>query len=355
MEIGLQALVLSDFSTAKALFSERIENNSATPECFLFRGIAFLGHADYEKSLDDLKEALTMSAEGDNKLKFECLFHLGVSMFFLQRFSEAIAYFESASALAVENFQKVKIAPWISKTRRELDRPPLHKISEAGFMPKKNIDVEGEGEGKSKSEVPMSDIGIPEEEKSAAQIDTAQIDPKIDPDTKIETQSPLPQKVPVPAPAPVPGPPQDLSKEKILYDWYQNQEYVFADLKVKGLKKEGVKVEFGVNEVQISIHIDENSDLQFTYDLADTIKPESSSYSVTSRKIDLKLCKTGSIQWPAFERKVGNFERSVYPSSIAGGQRKDWDKIDVDTKHELEKDKPEGEEGMNTLFKEIFK
>ena len=45
-------------------------------------------------------------------------------------------------------------------------------------------------------------------------------------------------------------------------------------------------------------------------------------------------------------------DKIAYPTS--SNKKKDWNQIDKDIDRDLNKDKPEGEEAMNSLFKQIY-
>ena len=97
--------------------------------------------------------------------------------------------------------------------------------------------------------------------------------------------------------------------------------------------------------------------------LANEIVPEECQKVVTSKKIELRLKKkVENVNWMGFEKggktslvasavpiNIGNTPVLSYPTS--NKQAKDWNKIDTDITKQLQKEKPEGDEALNTLFK----
>jgi len=92
-------------------------------------------------------------------------------------------------------------------------------------------------------------------------------------------------------------------------------------------------------------------------------------FSVGSSKVELKLKKLVPGKWETLEgtgeAEVQTMnaappaqppdEATVVPSKkVYSGSSKDWDKIDADLKKKEEEEKPEGEEALNKLFRDIY-
>jgi len=85
------------------------------------------------------------------------------------------------------------------------------------------------------------------------------------------------------------------------------------------------------------------------------------THEISPYKLELKLQKTDAFTWPSLGKSGISTDHRVAASEPISNQaprpyasKRDWNKIDREMKEELEKDKPEGEEAMNDLFKSIY-
>lgn len=138
------------------------------------------------------------------------------------------------------------------------------------------------------------------------------------------------------------------------YDWYQSANFVNMVLKVKGCKKEAISVNFGPQEFEVNIKLDDSNTKEYSYKLSMGIVPEESSYNVDERKIEFKLKKQEEgTQWTSLEKVEKKQEfRPAYPTSSK--KKVDWNKLDKEAEKEEAKDKPEGDAALNNLFRAIY-
>ena len=98
-------------------------------------------------------------------------------------------------------------------------------------------------------------------------------------------------------------------------------------------------------------------------DLANSIDPSNCTWSCTSKRIDLKLKKdienqnwvglvAGSGAANAIPAVASSGPVPAYPSSSKN--KKNWDALDKEIEKEIAGDKPEGDQALNGLFKQIY-
>lgn len=170
-----------------------------------------------------------------------------------------------------------------------------------------------------------------------------------------------------------PPAPQEVSVDKIKFDWYQNATSVNISLFIKNAPKDDVKVQFEPTLASVTFPLPTGSDFVYGFDpLADCINPEASSFKVFGTKIELTLKKATETKWPtllgsdaehasddkattaptaeAAQKGLG-LETPSYPTSSKHGP-KNWDSILKDEIDEMEK--KENEDDPNAFFKSIF-
>jgi len=172
---------------------------------------------------------------------------------------------------------------------------------------------------------------------------------------------------------PPPGPVAP-EQPKIKYDWYQTESTVVIEIRIKGLNKDQVSVEFDRRELNVTATIPQRNNCEYNLDidLAHEIQPEKSTFKVLSTKIEIKMLKIDGNRWTVLEGEdpiplntqhpvasavtTGSDKpEATKPPSYPGTTKKDWSKIEKDIEKELEAEKPEGEAALNDLFSKIYK
>ena len=153
------------------------------------------------------------------------------------------------------------------------------------------------------------------------------------------------------------------------YDWYQNIQNVFVSYKIKRggeALKSNLKVSF--TETTVVLENSANDDEVLVHlDLSEKIVPEASSYTCSDKRIDLKLKKEAESDWRLLEGSgkpasggaataapvtVKRGFQPSYPSSSK--KKRDWSQLDKELEKELEADKPEGGDALNSLMKKVY-
>ncbi|OHS93430.1 CS domain containing protein [Tritrichomonas foetus] len=93
--------------------------------------------------------------------------------------------------------------------------------------------------------------------------------------------------------------PEPEPKPKPRHEWYQSSTHVTMVLYIKDIKESDLNVSFDNDSLDVCINSDGKTKLHI--DLAKSIEPNQSSYSVTSKKIEIKMQKAVKGQWSIFE------------------------------------------------------
>ena len=106
--------------------------------------------------------------------------------------------------------------------------------------------------------------------------------------------------------------------QKVKHDWYQTETHIVIEVRVKGLKPEGVKTEFTTSTLSFSATLpgDGSSEHCLDLDLAHPVVPEECSFKVLSTKVEIKLKKRDGIRWAKLE---GDGQDPLPTPSAVGG------------------------------------
>lgn len=101
----------------------------------------------------------------------------------------------------------------------------------------------------------------------------------------------------------------------------------------------------------------EAEEYRLDLDLYDAIVPALSKMEVSAMKVEISLAKKDAgVQWKTLEKAedqpMASPDQPAYPTSNKA--KRDWSQIDKDLQAEIKAEKPEGEEALNTLFKQIY-
>jgi len=158
---------------------------------------------------------------------------------------------------------------------------------------------------------------------------------------------------------------------KIRHDWYQTQTEVVVSVLARNVPKEKVSVDFSESEVDVSIKLDNGAEYSYSFSLFHKVVPSQCKFSVGTAKVELKLKKHTPGKWDTLEgtgeanvtatslnnvEPVSEVDDALKPASkkVYSGSSKDWDKVETTLKKEEEDEKPEGEEALNKLFRDIY-
>eukprot|EP00451_Oxyrrhis_marina_P033622 CAMPEP_0204365514 /NCGR_PEP_ID=MMETSP0469-20131031/41956_1 /ASSEMBLY_ACC=CAM_ASM_000384 /TAXON_ID=2969 /ORGANISM="Oxyrrhis marina" /LENGTH=381 /DNA_ID=CAMNT_0051354579 /DNA_START=43 /DNA_END=1188 /DNA_ORIENTATION=- len=315
---GNACFVGEDYDRAVVHYTTALEKEP-TAKLYENRAAAYLKLGEFQKVVEDIDAALAYP-------KVSPIAHRrrGMGLFYLGEFAAAKKSFEAEISMC----ESAAATTWVRKCEAEL----------------------------SGSTLPLRGLAFGERvAKSARTEDTrppAQAAPAA-------TEAPKPAAAPAPVPEPAAEANRAISgRPKIRHEWYQSTSHVMITIFAKKCTKDDVNVEFEDRQVGVNIKLpgSDGEEYQQEWSLAFPVDPAGCSCEVTPVKVELKLKKLeADNHWKSLEPKdlpIAAEVPAAYPTSRP--QKKDWASIDKEIDAELKAEKPEGEEALNTLFRQIY-
>lgn len=159
-----------------------------------------------------------------------------------------------------------------------------------------------------------------------------------------------------------------LASSELKYEWYQSVSHVTLNVLEKKVKGENVSVAFKTTSFEIDIILENRAKKHLRIELQNDIKPEASSFTMLGTKIEVKLKKdVDGVMWPnliatkeASRNNLGDAikvpmdKESPQRKAVAGKKKKNWDKLEMDMLEEEKSEQPQGDAGVQALFKQIY-
>lgn len=287
------------------------------------RAATYLKLGKFEEALRDAEAATQVDPMNHTALHWK-----GVAHFYSSNFAAAKAAFEESARTAPASLSRSR---WVRKCDAELSGSTLPLGGLAGETSLPTV----------VATAPPVSVGTPAERADPASISVEE-----------------PASV-VPAPASLASASGGLTisgRKAPRREWYQSSTHVIISIFLKGAAQDDCQAEFHERNISLSVKFPSSETDTFNLDLelAGDIDPSGCKVEVSKVKVEVTLLKKDSSRWDALEKVEEQvaLDQPSYPSSSK--QKRDWSQIDRDCESELKGDKPEGDEALNKLFREIY-
>lgn len=168
---------------------------------------------------------------------------------------------------------------------------------------------------------------------------------------------------------------QEKPQIDLKFDWYQNMTHTFVAYKVRrggdALSKGRLKVD--ITKDSVDLEDKETGEILATVELSNNVIPAESSFTCHPKTIEIKLKKeVENANWVSLEKTTATSAASSsgvsavkaipaantgpppshFPSSSK--KKKNWDALEKEFDKEMDGEKPEGDQALNGLFKQIY-
>lgn len=329
LALGLSFLVDEEYQSALQKFNEAISiDSSVGTKALIYRAASFLGLKKFSQALEDCNRVINLDPDYEPNY-----FRKGVACFELEEFESAKLAFQTGLSKISGSKDKTQYSRWIRKCDVEISA----------------LEEEA-GEGDSSETIKMD---VQSDNNDSSQINKV-----------ADTSTPQLPNAPITvAPTPV----------KVRKEFYQSSTFANISVFAKNVNASDVTVEILPTHLLVIIR---PPSLPSEVTVIDTslygeISVEKSKVEYFKTKIELSLSKIVPGNWPTLERSSNYIapiatttialNANEVPNAVASVKRvkpyashRDWDAVSSEIEKDLANDKPQGEEALQTLFRDIY-
>jgi len=302
----------------------------------------------FEEACEDAQTALVSIPPGLRPGETEvCHARMAVALFEMSRFEDALQGFQQAEQLASLNERSVsKYQDYIRRCQARLEPDP--KLPQPSTTPPTKEKAKEEEEEEEDVEQPVI-----EEVTARAQPTGKESRPSQPPTASIAKK--------------VPSKPAQPTMPK--YQYYQSDNVMTIAILEPGMKQEDVRVKFSPKKLTVVLT---KQGVDFTVvcgNLYAKVEVARCKVVVKAEKVLVKLRKTEPHEWHDLLSKTLDGDQESKTSESASedqiplveegktrayASHRDWDAIERNIGEQEKKEKPEGDEALNQLFKQIY-
>lgn len=310
------------FSDAVEEYTLSAKECTDCSEIFAHRAAAYVKLKKYMNALEDCNRVIQMSPQCER-----CYYRKGLCLFALEDYESA----KSAYVLGLDLCKTLPVSPvtenFIAEYNRAIRKCDSELSQEAEEMKKKMAAKAAAASSSSSS-------------SSSATLSAAK------------------QAIPT---LPLGG---------IKYQYYQSDQKLTIDILAKNLTADNVEVTLTPDSIKVVCSADGASEVVMDKTLYDNIVVDKCKTNIKKSKVEIVLVKEVPRDWSSLE---GAPKKKPLPAASASAAaaapsaapkqsnlpkayatQKDWNNLDRELEEELAKDKPQGEEALNVLFRDIY-